>query len=499
MITQESPKLENILSNLNDQQYQAAMSKHSGHILVLAGAGCGKTSVLTSRAAVLLSQGVHPQELLVCTFTKKAASEMKQRLNSIVDNQKCEKLTVSTFHAYCLQVLKEKIFETTNFCKLGFKKNPILLADDEKNKVLRDITTKEQRELFGTNLSLIDSYLDKIAVSAPKKIEFPESIAQTIFDIHKKYEIFKRENGFWDFSDLIAGVVTLFTNNEELLFHYASRLKYILVDEFQDTNPLQIELLKLLISQGAKVFAVGDDDQAIYGFRGSDTKVIHNFEMLFPLSMIYKLEINYRSTPTILNCANKIFKEKPLQFRKILRSGNVATVGKGQKPQSFLAENENELVKWIHEQTVTLNCKYAIPIDKMTVLCRINQTINCLKNIYQNVILDESQIPQFLTVHSSKGLEFPVVFLVDLEESVFPSFKIRKSKNPHTWGQWLNYVLKGEFRKKVFEGDFDEERRLFYVGVTRAEKFLFLGSCKTKMIYGRKRAFEKSRFLKLIN
>jgi superfamily I DNA/RNA helicase len=261
------------------------------------------------------------------------------------------------------------------------------------------------------------------------------------------------------------------------------------VDEFQDTNPLQIQLLRMILSETARVFAVGDDDQAIYGFRGADIGPTIEFTRFFDGARIVKLQTNYRSVPAILKFANRIFSHKTSSYRKILVSGKYKDF-KGKWPSWHRFEDQSKMVHWIAVQAHTLCQKCKIPLSSMAILFRVNQSLASVNTLIKTEIPDISSIT-LMTIHKSKGLEFPVVFLCDLEESVFPSYRIPDTRTIHTFKDFIVELFR---KRKNIDCDWDEEKRLFYVAVTRAEKHLFLLSVRNKKVYGRVRRFKYSRF-----
>jgi superfamily I DNA/RNA helicase len=258
-------------------------------------------------------------------------------------------------------------------------------------------------------------------------------------------------------------------------------------------------MLKRFVSDRNRVFAVGDDDQAIYGFRGADISTILTFESHFPGADIVKLEINYRSTPAILAAANKIFSDKPIKFRKILRSGRYPDdkINFGLRPVKHLSEDTAAMIEWIKETGKSIEKKDAIPFSQMALLFRVNESLDHVHEDMEKKLGNESPLPRFITIHGSKGLEFPVVFLCDLEEGIFPNYRISKTHRVRSWADLFRSMVR-RAKIKNPEFDYEEERRLFYVGVTRAEKYLYLLSVKKKYIRGRIIPLRESRFLKFI-
>lgn len=480
--------------NLNREQSEAVAADLKRHILVLAGAGCGKTTVLTRRIAFLIRSGITAQSILALTFTRKAAEEMSARVMKNDKYVSCQKTPlITTFHGFALKVLSEIINGEKNFERIGFMGNARLISENERLRMLVSLSSKDDRRALGMDLLTLDSLMARFEVFPEKvdcresdKLNYVKNISELL--LHKK-----QLEGLWDFSDLLTGCLKLFNRCPEIESIYKNRFTAILVDEFQDTNPVQIQLLKKLLSDTTKVFAVGDDDQAIYGFRGADIRPTVEFEKYFTGAQIIKLQTNYRSTPAILTCANEIFSEKNSLYRKVLISGKYSGI-KGEKPLLYRFEDQEQMVNWITDKAKTINASRHIPMSKMALLFRTNQSKDwalAFANETNAAVKDST----LLTIHKSKGLEFPVVFLCDLEESVFPNYRLPKRQQIKNIKDFVQTI----FKKAVhIDCDWDEEKRLFYVGVTRAEQILFLLSVKKKKIYGRMREFEKSRFCKYV-
>ena len=470
------------------------------HCLILAGAGCGKTSVLTRRIAFCAHTCCEQNRILALTFTRKAAEEMKNRVINLSGiNRETDLPVVTTFHGYGLHVLKETISGVPNFERLGYTVEPKVIKDDKRLSVLADISTVEQRRALRITIIELDDLIARRAVNPLKKMSLPQTSQKILQEIEDKFSTVKTERNYWEFPDMIKKVLTLFSQFPGVAGHYAEKFSYILVDEFQDTNPLQIDMIHKLLSPKNNLFAVGDDDQAIYGFRGADIGPIMHFQDHFPGADIVKLETNYRSTPSILNAANRIFSDKPIKYRKILVSGKYGTGQNegGRKPEKHSFKDHREMADWIIETGREIEEKEGIPLSEMAVLFRINETLDLTNQEMVNKQGNDYALPKFLTVHGSKGLEFPVVFLCDLEESVFPSYKLRKSQRIRTWTDLFKKIFLKR-KKEGIECDFDEEKRLFYVGVTRAERFLFLLNVKEIKMHGRRVFLKPSRFLKLL-
>lgn len=490
-------QVDSLLQGLNYEQKAAVTASSDSHTLVLAGAGCGKTTVLTKRIAYCALNGTRQEKICALTFTRKAAEEMALRVMPLSGINKNQPLPlITTFHGLGLRVLSEKIGGSLNFTKIGFQNSVHLLSDRERLEMLANITSKKERDILQVDLLRLDSLLIQKSVFPEKQSYLTLDQRMVLESIDKRLCTKKRENSVWDFSDLITGLIQLFEQYPDLAKDYAFRFNAVLVDEFQDTNPLQIKLLHILLSGGSTLFAVGDDDQAIYGFRGADIRPTIEFCNYFSGAKILKLQTNYRSVPIILDTANRLFINKNPAYRKVLVSGRYTKKDNMAKPSVHRFENMEKMILWVISKIKIIEGKESIPIDKMAILFRINQTLDrvalYLKNNTDLVIL-----PQLLTVHRSKGLEFPVVFLCDLEESVFPSYRMPSTPKIGTLAEMLSYLRKKKKRVQI-DCDWDEEKRLFYVGITRAQKYLYFISIKNKLVYSRMRSFEPSRLLKLL-
>lgn len=309
-----------IYDTLNPAQREAVFCT-DGPLLVLAGAGSGKTRVLTHRVAYLIEEkGVNPWNIMAITFTNKAAGEMRERVDKLVSFG-AESVWVSTFHSSCVRILRRHI-ET-----LGYSGNfTIYDSDDQKTlmkQVLKklDVDTKLYKER--AMLNHISSAKDQLVT--PEEMELnagTEMRQKKIAQIYKAYQEELKKNNALDFDDLIVKTVELFQNNGDILDYYQERFRYIMVDEYQDTNYAQFKLVSLLAKKYRNLCVVGDDDQSIYKFRGADVRNILDFEEAFPGAKVIKLEQNYRSTQNILNAANQVIRHNRDRKNKTLWTAN---------------------------------------------------------------------------------------------------------------------------------------------------------------------------------
>ena len=311
----------NYENDLNPAQLSAVMHK-KGPVLVIAGAGSGKTKTLTYRVARLIEDGIKPENILLLTFTKKAAAEMLSRATLVLDDR-CEKVAGGTFHSFANIILRKY----SKFLKL--KSNFTILDKSDCEDIINHITgqmfpKKEKR--FPKKSTILEIYSKSVNKETPTKQiieeEFPQfaHYEDKIIEVHKAYVGYKRENSVLDYDDLLLYVKLLLENNEGLRKKLSNQYQYIMVDEYQDTNTLQADVIKLLASEHSNIMAVGDDAQSIYSFRGANYRNILDFPKLFEGTEIIKLEQNYRSTQNILKLTNTIISKAKEKYAKTLFS-----------------------------------------------------------------------------------------------------------------------------------------------------------------------------------
>ncbi len=293
-----------IYDTLNEQQKKGVFTTN-GPVLLLAGAGSGKTRVLTHRIAYLIEEEhVNPWNIMAITFTNKAAGEMKERVDSIVGFGS-ESIWVTTFHSTCVRILRRYID------RLGYDTNFTIYDTDDQKTVMKEICKKLQVD---TKMTKERSLLSAISSAKNELISPMEYELNAMGDYHKKkiaevykeYQAALRKNNAVDFDDLLVKAVELFKNCPDVLEQYQERFRYIMVDEYQDTNTVQFELIRLLAAKYRNICVVGDDDQSIYKFRGANIRNILDFEKVYPEAVVIKLEQNYRSTQTVLDAANAV-------------------------------------------------------------------------------------------------------------------------------------------------------------------------------------------------
>ena len=612
-----------MFDKLNEQQLEAV--KHiDGPCLVIAGAGSGKTKVLTTRIAYLLEQGISDTNILAITFTNKAAKEMRERLNVLVPNNH---VFVGTFHSFGLKIIRE------NVDKLGMNKNFTILDSDDVLSLIKKIMKEKNIDVkevspyfvrnkisFIKNEFLSDAEIDKF---------FNTPVEKKVIEIYHDYDRMLKKNNSVDFDDLLKLPVELFKKDSEVLEHYQEHYKYILIDEYQDTNEVQYKLSRMLASKYKNIFVVGDPSQSIYGFRGANFRNILDFEKNFKGTKVVKLEQNYRSTKNILDAANSVIKNnkerKDLDLYSTLGDGCKLKYMRSYDEKHEIALIVDEIKKLLNEgytyqdiaifyrtnaqsrnvEEVLLKHSFPYKVvgsyyfynrkeikDLLCYLRLINNTnddvslrrvINTPKRKignksiedlekraddagtsmfdaiesgkeleFKNIILelqndalnlslteliddvleksglkkeleneksldselrlenlmefksitasyeartgsvnlndfleeisliadisehqDDDNVITLMTLHSAKGLEFPVVFIIGMEEGIFPH---------------QNAFLEGD-------SGIEEERRLCYVGFTRAKERLYLTNAKKRMLYGKTNTNAPSRFI----
>ena len=632
--------MQDILKGLNDKQYEAVVTTE-GPCLVIAGAGSGKTKVLTHKIAYLIGEKqVKPWNILAITFTNKAANEMKERIENLVGDVAAD-IWMGTFHSICVRILRRFID------RIGFDSSFIIFdTSDQRTLVKTCIKAIGLDEKMFTDRSV----LSEISNAKNEMLEPEQYTVRANGDFRKEkialvYEMYQKrlkENNAIDFDDIINYTIKILMENPDILEYYSDKFKYVLVDEYQDTNKAQFTLVTLLASKNGNITVVGDNDQGIYSFRGADISNILNFERDFPGTKIIKLEQNYRCTGNILKAANAVIKNNEVTYKKELWTENEV----GKLPTVYSASNEYDEGTYIAQQIEHLRREEYYKYSDFAILYRMNTQSRAIEEILrresipykiigglkfyerkeikdiisylrliqnpsdnlslkriinepkrgigktsldkieelsnntgvpmyeiiknaeqyglnrvfinsrefvnaieelrakkddikisdliketlkksgytqalenENTIEAENRIEnldEFLTVaiefedesadnklsdflegitlssdidnmeeteetvtlmtlHSAKGLEFPVVFLVGMEEGIFPGYKsIGEPK------------------------ELEEERRLCYVGITRAKEYLFLTCSKQRTIFGSTSCNQVSRFLREI-
>ena len=632
--------MQDILKGLNDKQYEAVINTE-GPCLVIAGAGSGKTKVLTHKIAYKKKKkSAKPWDILAITFTNKAANEMKERIANLIGDD-AKDIWKGTYHSICVRILRRFID------RIGFDTSFIIFdTSDQRTLVkacMKDLAIDDKlftdRSVLSEISNAKNEMLEPEQYTAKANGDFRKEKIATVYELYQKR---LKENNAIDFDDIINYTIRILMENEDILEYYSNKFKYVLVDEYQDTNKAQFTLVTLFASKNGNITVVGDNDQGIYSFRGADISNILNFERDFPGTKIIKLEQNYRCTGNILKAANSVIKNNEVKYKKELWTQNE----EGNLPKVYQADNEYDEATYIVTQIEHLkreeyykysdfailyrmntqsraiedilrreNTPYKIvgglkfyerkeikdiiaylrliqnsadnlslkriinepkrgigktSLDKIEILAQQNEismyevikhadqyglnrvylnsrdfinTIEELKDKKDELVISElikttlkktgytkaleeentieaenrienleefltvaiefeeeyaeNSLSQFLegitlssdidnveetedsvtlmTLHSAKGLEFPVVFLVGMEEGIFPGYKsISEPK------------------------ELEEERRLCYVGITRAKEQLYLTCSKQRTIFGSTSYNPVSRFLKEI-
>lgn len=331
-----------LMGELNPQQHAAATTQ-AQHCLVLAGAGCGKTKTIVARAAYLIEQGVPANQIQILTFTRRSASEIVARVELALGEQ-AKGLRASTFHTFCMYLLRRvpKAFGLEQFSIIDRDDQLMMFRlirgkDDKKNPNQLP-KPQELCDLYSFARNTRQKLSDALEKQHPEYLAFKDQIAK----IMQEYETRKRAGSFLDYDDILAIVASALDQSEGLVDYVASICKHMLVDEMQDTNPLQWALLEPLKDK-VSLFCVGDDAQSIYGFRGADFENIHRFNERVPNAQVFKLEKNYRSTQEILDLSNWLLDQSEIQYDKRLD----AYRGEGIKPRMHIFSNEFDEAKWI--------------------------------------------------------------------------------------------------------------------------------------------------------
>ncbi|MBP3432070.1 MAG: UvrD-helicase domain-containing protein [Clostridia bacterium] len=352
------------LSTLNEEQ-KVALEQTEGVVLVTAGAGSGKTRLLTHRICYLINElGISPYNILAITFTNKATNEMKDRVAKMCDRG----VWISTFHSMCVRILREYIGVLD-----GYSKNFTIISEADRDKIIKDLLKKHALEDDEK-----DKVCDHLENIKNKGLDFDEYFtALSEFDKNKnlrmyqqvceEYEEYLKKNNSLDFDDLLNKTLFLFHNYEDILYHYANRFQYILVDEFQDTNLVQYKLIKLLASVHGNLFVVGDEDQCIYSWRGANFHNIFNLKNDFENVKVFKLERNYRSTRNILNLANNVIQNNKERLDKNLWTDKEEGVG----PVVYTAFDERDEAMFVAKTIEDLRCE-GFSYDDFAVLMRVN-------------------------------------------------------------------------------------------------------------------------------
>ncbi len=343
---------------LNPAQREAVHTIQ-GPVLILAGAGTGKTRVITARIAHLVRSGVPPTAILAVTFTNKAANEMRARAAKVVGSEKVKDVTISTFHALCVRMLRGGIE------RLGYKRNFTIYDEADQFGLIKKIITRTASRDEKLDPGLARSMISKAKNGGWPEAEGEESLLGAVY---RRYVHELKLLNAVDFDDLLLLTVRLLREHDDVRERWQQRYTHIMVDEFQDTNSVQLDLLRLLTSDPPNVCVVGDDDQSIYGWRGAEVSNILEFERHFPKPKIVKLEQNYRSTTTILQAANSVIRNNPRRRAKSLWSSH----GAGEPIRLICMPGERDEARFVAEDIQKRRVEENLPWEDFAVLFRMN-------------------------------------------------------------------------------------------------------------------------------
>lgn len=382
--------MNSLLTGLNKEQQQAVQHTE-GPLLILAGAGSGKTKVLTVRIAHLLAQGVNPYEILAITFTNKAAKEMKSRVEGLVGDV-ANRIWLSTFHSFCAKFLR---FEIDSF--LGYNSNFTIYDTSDSQAVikaaLKALNLDDKYYPVGAMIAAISDAKNKLLFASDFRKQARDFYQQKVADVYEYYERELRKNNALDFDDLLLVAVKLLQSNAAFLDKYSHRFRYVMIDEYQDTNHAQYLLAKLLASHWKNIAVVGDADQSIYAWRGADIQNILDFEKDYPNCRSIKLEQNYRSTKIILDAANAVIDNNEGRPEKNLWTDKT----EGTKIQHFTAQSEHEEAAFIGDTIAKKHDIHDVPYGDMAILYRTNA---------QSRVIEEALIKRALPYTMVGGTKF---------------------------------------------------------------------------------------------
>lgn len=345
--------MQNLLENLNKEQVEAVKTT-KGPLLILAGAGSGKTKVLTTRIAYMIQNGVRPRNILAVTFTNKAAKEMKERIGKIIGEDTVKYMWVGTFHGICGRILRENIDKYNTTTGKNLDKNFTIYDDSDTNQIITRAIKKLNLDdkVYQTKLvkSVISNAKNKMQDATTFATFARDFKSQKIASVYEEYEKTLNANNAIDFDDMLMLTVKLLEQNEEVRQQYYDRFQHIMVDEYQDTNLAQYKLVNMLytnlkseIPESRSLCVVGDVDQSIYSWRGADFTIIMNFQKDYKNTKLIKLEQNYRSTAHILNAANSVIENNDERLDKVLYSNK----GEGEKLSYYIADDEADEANYI--------------------------------------------------------------------------------------------------------------------------------------------------------
>ena len=367
--------MQDILEGLNDKQYEA-VTNTEGPSLVIAGAGSGKTKVLTHKIAYLMGEkNISPFNILAITFTNKAANEMKERVEKLVGDV-AKDMWIGTFHSICVRILRRYID------RIGFDSSFIIFDTSDQRTLIKECLKKLDIDdkMFTDRSVQFEISNAKNEMLEPEQYQaraMGDFRKEKIAEIYTLYQNKLKENNAIDFDDIINFTIKILMNNPDVLEYYTEKFKYVLVDEYQDTNKAQFTLVSILASRYGNITVVGDNDQGIYSFRGADISNILNFERDFPGTKIIKLEQNYRCTQNILNAANAVIKNNEVKYKKSLWTENE----EGGLPIVYSARDEYDEGRYIVEQIEHLKREEYYKYSDFAILYRMNTQSRAIEDI----------------------------------------------------------------------------------------------------------------------
>ena len=367
--------MQELIEGLNNKQKEAVLETE-GPCLVIAGAGSGKTKVLTHKIAYLIAEkNIAPWNILAITFTNKAASEMKERIENLVGDV-AKDIWMGTFHSICVRILRKYID------RIGFDSSFLIFdTQDQRTLVKECLKALNIDDKMFTDRSVLseisnakNEMLEPIQYSVKYQADFRKAKIGEIYSLYQKR---LKENNALDFDDIINYTIKILTENQDALEYYTEKFKYVLVDEYQDTNKAQFTLVTILASKYGNITVVGDNDQGIYSFRGADISNILNFEKDFPGTKIIKLEQNYRCTGNILKAANYVIKNNETKYEKKLWTENE----EGKLPEIYQGDDEYDEARYIVEQINTLKREEYFKYSDFSILYRMNSQSRAIEDI----------------------------------------------------------------------------------------------------------------------
>jgi len=433
----------NFSAELNEQQFLAVSSK-PGPALVIAGAGSGKTRTLTYRVAYLLDQGIDSRNILLLTFTNKAAREMMERVHELVDRDLSD-MWGGTFHSIGNRILRRHAEE------MGLTRSFSIMDRDDQKSLLKtviaeeNIDTKNRRfpkpDVLASIFSLVVNMRESVEDIIDWRYDYFNEWAEEISDIHKKYEKKKIATNSVDFDDLLVKLLDLFKRHPELLAMYQKRFQFVLVDEYQDTNKVQSELIDLLVAKTKSLMVVGDDAQSIYSWRGANMDHILNFPEKYPEAKVYKIETNYRSIPEILDLSNAAIRANEKQFEKTLKS---AREPGSALPALVPLDTPSTQAEFVKQRILELRDE-GVELEEMAILYRAHhQSLEIQMNLTSaNIPFQITSGLRFFEQQHVKDVSAYIRFVVNRRDEV--SFKRMVSLLPgiggksaeRLWGAWM--------------------------------------------------------------